>query len=167
MIANQAARDRCAGVTMAEHSEIVTVPAVRLETERTLLKSLPSLRLELGKQTVHKVDRLACIRFASRRHSVRNNGTAFTSSTPRPGKSWLIIWVSPLEKSWFFMSTMANLSQHRHVLFGRRLLRRNNIALWVRLLTRLSKVPQPRATLALPVSLMNWQRCRQATVTKR
>lgn len=86
MVANQAARDWCAEVNMAEHSEIVAVPAVRLETERTLLKSLPSLRLELGKQTMRKVDRLSCIRFASGRYSVpmeligtsvavRNSGT--------------------------------------------------------------------------------------------
>lgn len=86
VVANQAARQWCAEVNAAEHSEIMAVPAARLETEQALLKPLPSLRLELGKQTMRKVDRLSCIRFASGRYSVpveligvsvavRNSGT--------------------------------------------------------------------------------------------
>lgn len=84
--ANQGANDWCTEVNAALHSEIVAVPAQRLETERALLKPLPSLRLELGKQAMRKVDRLSCIRFASGRYSVpmeligasvavRNSGT--------------------------------------------------------------------------------------------
>lgn len=69
-VANQSARQWCDEVNAAQHSEIVAVPAARLETERALLKPLPSLRLELGKQTIRKVDRLSCIRFASGRYSV-------------------------------------------------------------------------------------------------
>ena len=53
------------------HSEIVAVPAQRLERERELLRPLPSLRPEIGVKVVsRKVDKLSCIRFGSARYSV-------------------------------------------------------------------------------------------------
>ncbi len=68
--ANAAARDWCAEVNAAQHSEIQAVPAQRLDDERRLLKALPSLRPEPLCQVMRKVDRLSCIRFASARYSV-------------------------------------------------------------------------------------------------
>ena len=52
------------------HSEIVAVPAERLEIERPLLGDLPSLRARIGKVVLRKVDRLSCVRFGSARYSV-------------------------------------------------------------------------------------------------
>lgn len=69
--ANAAAIAWCAEVNAAVHSEICAVPDERLLTERTLLKPLPSLQLDLGSAPVtRKVDRLSCVRFASARYSV-------------------------------------------------------------------------------------------------
>jgi len=45
--ANVAAAEWCLEVNAAQHAEIAAVPADRLETERPLLRSLPSLRLEI------------------------------------------------------------------------------------------------------------------------
>jgi Mu transposase-like protein len=69
--ANTAAVVWCAEVNAARHSEIAAVPADRLETERPLLRPLPSLRPDLGSRpTTRKVDKLSCIRFGSARYSV-------------------------------------------------------------------------------------------------
>src|SRR5688500_14191059 len=46
--ANAAAAEWCAEVNAAQHAEIVAIPADRLETERPLLRPLPSLRPEIG-----------------------------------------------------------------------------------------------------------------------
>jgi Mu transposase-like protein len=47
------------------------VPAVRLEQERPLLGTLPSLRCEIGAKPIsRKVDKLSCVRFGSARYSV-------------------------------------------------------------------------------------------------
>jgi transposase len=67
--ANEAAAGWCAEVNSAVHSEICAVPAERLVTERELLAPLPSLRAGIGR-VLRKVDRLACVRFASARYSV-------------------------------------------------------------------------------------------------
>ncbi len=69
--ANQAAQLWCAEVNAAVHSETCEVPLVRLEHERTLLASLPSLQLRIGPAAVlRKVDKLSCVRFGSARYSV-------------------------------------------------------------------------------------------------
>jgi transposase len=68
--ANAAAREWCAEVNGAVHSEICAVPAERMLTERELLAPLPSLRASIGKMATRKVDRLSCVRFASARYSV-------------------------------------------------------------------------------------------------
>ena len=68
--ANTAAREWCAEVNGAVHSEIMAVPAERVVTERELMTPLPSLRPSLGKMVTRKVDRLSCIRFGSARYSV-------------------------------------------------------------------------------------------------
>lgn len=69
--ANAAAIAWCAEVNAAVHSETVAVPAERMETERSVLTSLPSLGLRIGPAPVLRtVDRLSCIRFGSARYSV-------------------------------------------------------------------------------------------------
>lgn len=68
--ANDAANAWCAEVNAAVHSEICAVPAERLVTERELMSELPSLRPSIGRSVTRKVDRLACVRFASARCSV-------------------------------------------------------------------------------------------------
>jgi transposase len=68
--ANAAARDWCAEVNAATHSEICAVPAERLAIERELLGRLPSLRPRNGTIVSRKVDRLSCVRFGSARYSV-------------------------------------------------------------------------------------------------
>jgi hypothetical protein len=68
--ANEAAKAWCAEVNGVTHSEICAVPAERLVIERELMSGLPSLRPSIGKMTARKVDRLACVRFASARYSV-------------------------------------------------------------------------------------------------
>jgi hypothetical protein len=62
----------CNEVNTAEHSEICAVPFERLEKERELMGVLPSLRAQIGKLVVRKVDRLSCVRFGSARYSVPN-----------------------------------------------------------------------------------------------
>jgi hypothetical protein len=70
--ANAEAAAWCAEVNSVVHSEIVAVPAERLEQERELLGSLPSLRPDgIGVKPVsRKVDKLSCVRFGSARYSV-------------------------------------------------------------------------------------------------
>lgn len=68
--ANAKARLWCAEVNGAVHSEIAAVPAERLVAERELFGALPSLRIRIGRTTMRKVDRLACIRIGSARYSV-------------------------------------------------------------------------------------------------
>jgi len=69
-VANAAGKLWCAEVNGAVHSEIAAVPAERLVSERQLLGPLPSLRAQIGKLVIRKVDRLSCIRFGSARYSV-------------------------------------------------------------------------------------------------
>jgi transposase len=69
-VANTAGAVWRAEVNTAVHSEIMAVPAERLETERALLGPLPSLRARIGKLVTRKVDRLSCVRFGSARYSV-------------------------------------------------------------------------------------------------
>lgn len=68
--ANAAAVVWCAEVNGRRHSEIVAVPAERLEREREALRALPSLRPPLRQGELRKVDRLGCVRFGSARYSV-------------------------------------------------------------------------------------------------
>jgi len=62
----------CNEVNAVVHSEICAVPFERLEKERELMGVLPSLRAQIGKLVVRKVDRLSCVRFGSARYSVPN-----------------------------------------------------------------------------------------------
>ena len=57
-------------VNTAVHSEICAVPAERLVAEAELLGPLPSLRAQIGRLVIRKVDRLSCVRFGSARYSV-------------------------------------------------------------------------------------------------
>ena len=68
--ANAAGRVWCAEVNAAVHSEICAVPNERFVSERELLGVLPSLRAQIGRLVIRKVDRLACIRIGSARYSV-------------------------------------------------------------------------------------------------
>jgi len=68
--ANEAARAWCAEVNAAVHSEIAAVPDVRLATERSVLRPLPSLRPAIAPTATRKVDRLRTVRYASARYSV-------------------------------------------------------------------------------------------------
>jgi transposase len=69
--ANAAAIAWCAEVNAAVHSEIMAIPAERLETEGAVFTALPSLGLRIGPAPVLRtVDRLSCIRFGSARYSV-------------------------------------------------------------------------------------------------
>jgi transposase len=67
--ANAEAARWCEEVNGQEHAEIAAVPAARLESERSLLHSLPSLRPQIGKAVTRKVDKLSCVRFGSARYS--------------------------------------------------------------------------------------------------
>lgn len=67
---NDAARSWCGEVNAREHSEICAIPDVRLETERDLLRMLPSARPRIGLVELRKVDKLSTIRVASVRYSV-------------------------------------------------------------------------------------------------
>lgn len=67
---NRAAVAWCVEVNATEHSEICAVPEIRLETERGLLRSLPSARPRIGQVELRKVDKLSTIRVASVRYSV-------------------------------------------------------------------------------------------------
>lgn len=67
---NTAAAVWCGEVNTVVHSETCTVPAVQLETERSLLRALPRLRPRIGRVELRTVDKLATIRVASVRYSV-------------------------------------------------------------------------------------------------
>jgi transposase len=67
---NDAARAWCGEVNGREHSEICAIPDLRLETERGLLRPLPSARPRIGQVELRKVDKLSTIRVASVRYSV-------------------------------------------------------------------------------------------------
>jgi len=72
-VANVAARQWCAEVNTVPHSEICAIPAERLESEREVMRALPSLRPTIGKPPItRKVDKLSCVRFGSARYSVPN-----------------------------------------------------------------------------------------------
>jgi transposase len=60
----------CDEVNALVHSEICAVPAVRLVKELEVMGTLPSLRANIGKLVMRKVDRLSCVRFGSARYSV-------------------------------------------------------------------------------------------------
>jgi transposase len=68
--ANETARVWCGEANGRLHSEICAIPAERLIAERELLGRLPSLRPRIGRVTIRKVDRLACVRIGSARYSV-------------------------------------------------------------------------------------------------
>jgi hypothetical protein len=70
--ANAKGRAWCVEVNAGVHSETAAAPAERLVTERAVLASLPSLRAQIGKIVIRKVDRLSCVRFGSARYSVPN-----------------------------------------------------------------------------------------------
>ena len=67
---NRVAAAWCDEVNAAVHSETCAVPAERLETERPLLRALPSLRPRIGRVEVRTVDKLSTVRVASVRYSV-------------------------------------------------------------------------------------------------
>jgi transposase len=68
--ANDACRVWCVEVNTVEHSTIAAIPQLRLEEERKLLRSLPSLRPPLRRGERRRVDKLATVRIASARYSV-------------------------------------------------------------------------------------------------
>jgi hypothetical protein len=68
--ANDKGLSWCDEVNALVHSEICAIPAERLLKERELMGPLPSLRANIGKLVVRKVDRLSCVRFGSARYSV-------------------------------------------------------------------------------------------------
>jgi transposase len=68
--ANEAAVAWCAEVNARSHSEIAAVPGVRLATERSVLRPLPSLRPAIAPTASRKVDRLRTVRYGSARYSV-------------------------------------------------------------------------------------------------
>jgi len=68
--ANTAATAWCSEVNGRVHSETAAVPDERLVTERTLLRSLPSLRPAIGPLETRTVDTLRTVRFGSARYSV-------------------------------------------------------------------------------------------------
>ncbi len=68
--ANEAARAWCEEVNARTHSETCAVPAERLQTEREVLRPLPSLRPPLRRGVTRKVDRLSTVRIGSARYSV-------------------------------------------------------------------------------------------------
>lgn len=68
--ANTAAAGWCEEVNAREHTEICAVPAQRVAAERQVMAALPSLRPRIGRPTMRKVDRLACVRLGSARYSV-------------------------------------------------------------------------------------------------
>jgi len=68
--ANEAATSWCAEVNGQPHSEIAAVPEVRLATERSVLRPLPSLRPAIAPTASRTVDRLRTVRYGSARYSV-------------------------------------------------------------------------------------------------
>ena len=88
---NEAAKEWCAEVNAAVHSEIVAVPAQRLAQERLLLGALPSLQLRIGPAPVmRKVDKLSCVRIGSARYSVPMTLIG-TSVHVVAGTGWVLI----------------------------------------------------------------------------
>ncbi len=71
--ANEKGRLWCTEVNGVVHSEICAVPRERLEAERELFGALPSLKAQIGKIVIRKVDKLSCVRFGSARYSVPND----------------------------------------------------------------------------------------------
>jgi transposase len=80
--ANAAARAWCDEVNSVVHSEIAAIPVVRLQTEREVLRPLPSRRPALRRGVQRKVDRMATVRFGSARYSVPAGWSA------NPCRSW-------------------------------------------------------------------------------
>ena len=72
-MANAQAALWCDEVNGTRHSGICAIPTERLDTERGLLRPLPSLRPSLTKRATRKVDTLSCVRFGSARYSVPTN----------------------------------------------------------------------------------------------
>ena len=68
--ANEACRRWCVEVNAATHAAIAAIPDERLEVERKLLRSLPSLRPPLRRGERRRVDKLATVRIGSARYSV-------------------------------------------------------------------------------------------------
>jgi len=68
--ANKAARKWGLEVNEKVHSETMAVPNHRLEDERPLMRTLPSLRPPLCRGELRKVGRLQTVRFASARYSL-------------------------------------------------------------------------------------------------
>ncbi len=68
--ANVAAIAWCAEVNGRVHSETSAVPDLRLLTERTLLRPLPSLRPAPAPTATRTVDRMRTVRYGSARYSV-------------------------------------------------------------------------------------------------
>src|SRR5215831_6138792 len=68
--ANRAARKWGLEVNEKVHSESMAVPNHRLEEERPLMRTLPSLRPPLCRGELRKVGRLQTVRFASARYSL-------------------------------------------------------------------------------------------------
>lgn len=68
--ANRDAAAWCTEVNGAIHAEIAAIPDVRLATERSVLRPLPSLRPRIAPTAVRKVDRLRTVRYGSARYSV-------------------------------------------------------------------------------------------------
>ena len=95
--ANARAATWCTEVNARVHSEICAVPAERLEVERPLLGTLPSLRLEVGpKPITRKVDKLSCVRFASGRYSVPNRLIGTTVSVLVDERDKLLRVIEPV-----------------------------------------------------------------------
>ncbi|MCL2586331.1 MAG: IS21 family transposase [Streptosporangiales bacterium] len=89
--ANAAAVPWCAEVNAAVHSEVMAVPAERMEKERELLGPLPSLRPAIGSPgAARKVDRLSCVRFGSARYSVPNRFTGERVAVAESGGRLLV-----------------------------------------------------------------------------
>jgi hypothetical protein len=68
--ANEACRRWCVEVNAATHATIAAIPDERLEVERKLLRSLPSLLPPLRRGERRRVDKLATVRIGSARYSV-------------------------------------------------------------------------------------------------
>lgn len=68
--ANRQAVLWCLEVNANQHSEICSVPQVRLEEERKVPRALPSLRPPLRRGELRKVDKMQTVRFGSARYSV-------------------------------------------------------------------------------------------------
>jgi hypothetical protein len=88
---NAAAAGWCAEVNAAVHSEVMAVPAERLEKERELLGPLPSLRPATGSPGAsRKAGRLSCVRFGSARYSVPTRLTGAQVAVAESGGRLLV-----------------------------------------------------------------------------